>query len=364
MNVLVMGGTQFNGLALVHELVRAGHDVTVCNRGRSEADLPDSVRRLVADRTNHDELRNVLGGRDWDCVHDITAYHPPDVESIMGIVDGHVGHYIFASSTVIYAAKTDLPITESDPVERGSDQNEYGLHKILCEDLLLEAHAARGFPATIVPFSMVFGPNNTLRDREQRMFVRLLRGRPVLMPGDGSTLLQVGHVDDQARALETMMGQDVTFGKRYNLTGAGGVTRNDYVSTLAATVGVSPDVTTIPDATMEALWTGQLEVGDAGANIGMDIRSSTKAAQSPRAQMLMRRFQIAQLVQHLAPNIHWWNQSTVFSIDRLRNDVGWEPQYDLASMASQTYDWFCATGLDETAEYDWSLEDQILAHIE
>ena len=36
MRVLVMGGTQFNGLALVHELARQGHDVTVCNRGRTE----------------------------------------------------------------------------------------------------------------------------------------------------------------------------------------------------------------------------------------------------------------------------------------------------------------------------------------
>ena len=49
MKVLVMGGTQFNGLALVHELVARGHDVTVCNRGRTESDIPDSVQRLVAD---------------------------------------------------------------------------------------------------------------------------------------------------------------------------------------------------------------------------------------------------------------------------------------------------------------------------
>ena len=32
MRVLVMGGTQFNGLALVHELARCGHDVTIVNR--------------------------------------------------------------------------------------------------------------------------------------------------------------------------------------------------------------------------------------------------------------------------------------------------------------------------------------------
>ena len=54
MRVLVMGGTQFNGLALVHELVRQGHEVSVCNRGRTESDIPDSVGRLVADRTDHE----------------------------------------------------------------------------------------------------------------------------------------------------------------------------------------------------------------------------------------------------------------------------------------------------------------------
>ena len=66
MRVLVMGGTQFNGLALVHELVRAGHDVTICNRGKSQAELPGGVERLVADRTDHTQLAEVLGGTEWD----------------------------------------------------------------------------------------------------------------------------------------------------------------------------------------------------------------------------------------------------------------------------------------------------------
>ena len=61
MKVLVMGGTQFNGLALVHELVRSGHEVTVCNRGKTPADLPPGVTHLVADRTDHSLLREVIG---------------------------------------------------------------------------------------------------------------------------------------------------------------------------------------------------------------------------------------------------------------------------------------------------------------
>ena len=92
MRVLVMGGTQFNGLALVHELVRQGHEVTVCNRGRTESDIPDSVGRLVADRTNHEQLRTVLGGTEWDCVHDVSAYHPEDVVIMMELFRDAVGH--------------------------------------------------------------------------------------------------------------------------------------------------------------------------------------------------------------------------------------------------------------------------------
>ena len=119
MKVLVMGGTQFNGLALVHELVRAGHDVTIVNRGRTVADLPRSVRRLTADRTDPAQMREVLGGLEFDCVQDMSAYHPEDVELMIELFVGRTGHYVFASSTVIYAAADTLPITEDHPVDRG-----------------------------------------------------------------------------------------------------------------------------------------------------------------------------------------------------------------------------------------------------
>ena len=365
MRVLVMGGTQFNGRALVSELVRAGHDVTVCNRGRTPTELPAGVRRLIGDRTDPQSLRDALGGTEWDCVHDLTAYHPPDVEIMLELLDGRTGHYVFASSTVIYAASDVLPVGEDDGDERGADQNEYGLQKLLCEDLLRAAHAERGFPATTVVFSMVFGPHNTLYDREQRMFARLLSGRPVLVPGDGTTLLQLGHVDDQARALEQMMGKPVTFGRRYNLTGRYAVTRNGYIDLAEQATGRSAQRLTIPAETMERLWTGELRVGSGALRIGMDLRSSTGSdrwARNPRAEMLRRRFQVAQLVQHLAPHIWWWNRSTVFSIDRLRAEVGWEPRHDPASMFEHTFEWYQRSGRAEAdpSRFDWSLEDALL----
>ena len=360
-----MGGTQFNGRALVHELVRAGHDITVCNRGRTPAELPAGVCRLIGDRTDPQSLREALGGTDWDCVYDLTAYHPPDVEVMLELLDGRTGHYLFASSTVIYAAADVLPVGEDAGDERGPDQNEYGLHKLLCEDLLRAAHAERGFPATTAVFSMVFGPHNTLHDREQRMFTRLLTGRPVLVPGDGTTLLQLGHVDDQARALEQMMGKPVTFGRRYNLTGRHAVTRGGYIDLAERVTGRRARRVTIPAETMDRLWTGELRVGTGAASLGMDIRPSAgsdRSARNPRAETQRRRFQVAQLVPHLAPNIWWWNRSPVFSIDRLRSEIGFEPRHDLASMFEHTFEWYQRSGRAEadSSRFDWSFEDALL----
>lgn len=104
----------------------------------------------------------------------------------------------------------------------------------------------------------------------------------------------------------------------------------------------------------------------------MDIRSSAGAGGSARdrradrrADKLLRRFQAAQLVQHLAPNIWWWNRSAVFSIDRLRADIGWAPSHDLVSMFEHTYEWYRRSGRAEAdaARYDWSFEDALLSEL-
>ena len=185
MNALVMGGTRFNGLHLVHELVRCGHTVTTLNRGVTEARLPRDVRRLYADRKDMPQLKETLGSEEFDVVFDISAYVLEDVESMVDIFEGRTGHYVFASSTVVYAASNILPMNEDFPVDSTPRQSDYGRNKLICEEFLMRAFRQRRFPMTVARFSMVFGPDNGILDREQRMFVRLLRGRKILVPGPG-----------------------------------------------------------------------------------------------------------------------------------------------------------------------------------
>ena len=356
MKVLVMGGTRFNGLALVRELVRHGHDVTIFNRGRTEAALPRGVRRLYGDRTDHDGMREVFAGEEFDCIQDISAYTPADVESMVDIFRGRTGHYVFASSTVIYAATKVLPIREDSPVDGTDRQSRYGLDKLACEALLLREHRANGFPATIVPFSMVFGPHNIIPAREQRMFSRLLLGRPVMIPGDGTTLSQIGHVDDEAAALRMLMQQPRTFGRRYNLTGRDYWSDEGYVDTFADILGVEADKVFIPAATMDAVHDGEIALGE-------DAERGTGggSVSAPASQRNLPYLQ--QMIQRLASYIHRWNESTVFSIERLRRDIGWEPAHTFRSAVEQTYEWYRSEGLFESQPFDWTWEDRLLERL-
>jgi len=354
--VLVLGGTQFNGLALVRELVRTGHDVTILNRGKSPGAVPPGVRRLVADRTDQPSLRAALGSEDYDVVHDVTAYRPEDVAFMLGHFRGRTGHYVFVSSTVIYAASQLLPIHEDFPVDRSPQQNEYGRLKLECEDLLVRAHREHGFPATTVCLSMVFGPHNILPDREQRMFVRLQQGRPILIPGDGTTLAQVGFVSDQARALRMLMGRPATFGRRYNLTGADFFTAEGYVDTFARVVGVAPNKVFVPAGLMDDLFDGRVAARRAApVKAKIDIRSTERPDEIQRS-----RFLLSMLVQRIAPHIHRWNANVIFGIERLRQDVAFEPALRFPAAVAETYEWFQSERVAEKQSFDFSFEDEVL----
>ena len=304
-------------------------------------------------------MREVLGGLEFDCVYDVSAYRLEDVELMTEIFEGRTGHYVFVSSTVIYAASDTMPITEEHPVDRSERQNEYGRNKLDCEEFLFRRHAESGFPASVVALSMVFGPNNILPDREQRMFARLLQGRPVMIPGDGTTLAQVGYVEDQARALRMLGGRDLTFGRRYNLTGADYFSAEGYVDRLADVVGKPADKVFIPAELMNDLFAGRASLLPARPEAKVDTRTDSQAGTIANNQ-----FMLSCLVQRIAPHIHGWNRNVLFGVDRLRRDVGWEPEYDLERAARATWDWFRGQGLDESKHFDFSWEDELLRQIE
>ena len=207
MEALVIGGTQFIGLRLVRLLHEQGHCVTVLNRGKSGASLSQDITRLRVDRNEPEQVAAVLRGRRYDAVFDISGYTPAQLEPVIVALRGQVGHYVFCSSVAVYAPAPTAPVLEDFPLVRSESVGTYGRDKVDCEDLLLEAHARRGFPSTIIRPPVVYGPHNKLAEREFSFFARLAQGRPVIIPGDGLNLLHMVHVDDLAAAFAAVPGR-------------------------------------------------------------------------------------------------------------------------------------------------------------
>jgi nucleoside-diphosphate-sugar epimerase len=69
MNCLVIGGTGFIGQALVAELLKAGHSVSVLHR-RAKHSLGRRVKNIMADRTDVHAVRAALAGSKFELVFD------------------------------------------------------------------------------------------------------------------------------------------------------------------------------------------------------------------------------------------------------------------------------------------------------
>jgi hypothetical protein len=70
------------------------------------------------------------------------------------------------------------------------------------------------------------------------------------------------------------------------------------------------------------------------------------------------------LVQRIAPHLHPWNGSVVFGIDRLRRDVGWEPEWSFPAAVEHTFDWFRREAEAGTRSFDFGWEDDLVRRIE
>jgi nucleoside-diphosphate-sugar epimerase len=254
---LVLGGSVFVGKHTVEALLAGGHDVAVLNRGQTPSDLPDSVERLVADRTDIAQMRRALDGRDWDAVFDVSGFvmaaGGSDIEGLLDLVDGHVGHFVYVSSIMAYDQSLVgiFPWTEDLPANPDGP-GSYGGFKALAEAGMLARHRETGFPVSIVRPAAIYGPDNNIFDMELPMFLRLLGRRPIVVPHGGLVVGSYGHVDDLCEAMVAMVGTQAAVGEVFNITGES-ATVNRYVDVLAAVVGEEPDVVYLPDAMLAEL---------------------------------------------------------------------------------------------------------------
>jgi len=188
MKLLVLGGTLFVGRQLVETALARGHEVTLFNRGRTNADLFPRAERLQGDR---DGDLSALAGRTWDAVFDPSGYVPRVVRASAEALAGSVGHYTFVSSGSVYPFEHGSH-DEQSPVEELEEETEdvtkaYGALKALSEREVEQVFPGR---ALILRAGLIVGRYDWT-NRFGYWVRRVAEGGEVLVPAPRDWTIQV-----------------------------------------------------------------------------------------------------------------------------------------------------------------------------
>ncbi len=249
MRILVLGGTRFFGLELVHRLAAEGHQVTILTRGLTEAPLPPSVERLVGDRQKAASLREAIGSRTWDVVVDNIGFTAEDARLAVDVFAGQTRRFLFTSTAAVYSCLQGLvnPYREEDTerLPERAHPDPYGYGKLCAERVLQQAYRERSFPVTIVRLPIVIGPrDHTLR--AYSYWVRLKDRAPLILPDGGRISWRFIYSKDVVRAFLRLLEEERAVGQVYNIAQEEIISVREFVKLSAEILGTGVETVDIP----------------------------------------------------------------------------------------------------------------------
>ncbi len=278
-----MGGTRFVGKPIVERLLAKNHHLTLFTRGRNP--LPLNVEHIRGDRHSDEDLK-ALTDRSFDVIVDTSGRKLVDTQRVLSLTGAPKYRFLYLSSAGIYSDSIYFPLGEDsqiDPHSRHSGKAE-------TEKWLLDS----GIPFTSFRPTYIYGPGN-YNPIERWFFDRIAYSRPIPMPADGSTITQLGHVDDLAEAMVKSLDFDITNNIAYNCSGKKGVTLLGLIHTAAKACGKDIEM--------------------------LDIRSFDPLKLDPKA----RKAYPLRIVNF------------VTDISRLQKDISWQPSFSLEDGLVDSY---------------------------
>ncbi|XP_059442439.1 chloroplast stem-loop binding protein of 41 kDa a, chloroplastic [Corylus avellana] len=194
------GGHAVIGFYFAKELLGSGHEVTILTVGEEGSDKMkkppfNRFSEIVSagGRTvwgNPADVGKAVGGATFDVVLDNNG---KDLDAVRPVIDwaksSGVKQFLFISSAGIYKATDEPPHVEGDAVK--ADAGHVGVEKYIAEVF--------GVWAVFRPQYMIGSGNN--KDCEEWFFDRIVRDRPVPIPGSGMQLTNISHVKDLSSML-------------------------------------------------------------------------------------------------------------------------------------------------------------------
>ncbi|PJJ71094.1 nucleoside-diphosphate-sugar epimerase [Diaminobutyricimonas aerilata] len=242
LRVLFIGGNGIISSASSALAVERGYDLTLLNRGQSSTRPPiEGARHVTGDATDPSSIADAIGGEDFDVVVNFRSFTPEQARADVQLFSGRTAQYVYISSASAYQKPVArLPITESTPLRNPYWQ--YSRDKIASEDVLTAAYRDSGFPATIVRPSHTYDRTSIPIVGDWTAIDRMRRGKPVVVPGDGTSLWTLTHTRDFAVAFVGLLGNERAVGEAFHITSDEALTWNQITHILASAAGVQAEL--------------------------------------------------------------------------------------------------------------------------
>jgi nucleoside-diphosphate-sugar epimerase len=251
MKVLFIGGTGLISSACSELVLERRHELFILNRSRSAKQLPQGAHLLVGDvHSDEGSLARLIAGLEFDAIVDWIAFTREDIERDLRLFSGRTGQFIFISSASAYQKPPGhYLITEETPLE--NPFWEYSRNKIACEARLMKAHREQAFPVTIVRPSQTYGPSQIPLclgswQHPYTVIDRMKHGRPVIVPGDGTSLWVLTWNQDFAKGFVGLLGNPKAIGQAYQITSDEVLCWNQIFRETGRALGVDPQIVHIP----------------------------------------------------------------------------------------------------------------------
>ena len=245
MKVLFIGGTGIISSACSELALSQGIDLYLFNRGKSFRPTPAGAKVLSGDIRDRASALAALGSQSFDAVVDWIAFTPEHIQADIDLFNGRTGQFVFISSASAYQTPPrTLPVRESTPLH--NPFWEYSRNKIACEELLMQAYRSLGFPMTVVRPSHTYDKTLLPFSGGYTNVARMRSGKPVVVPGDGTSLWTLTHHADFAVGLVGLLGNPGAIGDTFHITSDEWLNWNQIYEIVAEAVGVKAELVHVP----------------------------------------------------------------------------------------------------------------------
>jgi nucleoside-diphosphate-sugar epimerase len=249
--VLVIGGPGNISTSTLTDLVGRGDAVGLFSKPESRFEEVDPMVRIFpGERSDASILAAAFNSFQPEIVLDMACFLPEHAEQIASLAAGRVEQFVFVSTVDVYGFPlAGLPMKETDTWQKQAN-SEYAENKRRCEAVFKVRAEKSSFPLTIVrpgySFSERFIISALNRSAAPDLLYCLQNGLPLLVPGDGRTLIHVSSGYNTGRMVSKLAGSTQAIGKEYTLAHPTPMEYADYLHLFANAVGKEPMLVHVP----------------------------------------------------------------------------------------------------------------------